>query len=808
MLKNYLKVAWRNLLNNRGFSAINISGLAIGIGTCLLITLYVLDELSFDKFNDKADRIYRVNADINFGGTLEKLAVAPDPLAFTMVREYPQVENAVRFRNYGSSVVRKGDQNIKEDRIIYADATLFDVFTLPMIAGNPHTALAEPNTVVITEGIAEKYLGTKQALGKVLRFDNKSDYKVTGVIRNMPANSHFRFDFFVSMAGSEESKQNNWVSFNFNTYLLLKKGVNPKAFEKKFQEVQDKYMFPQAMQLMNISKDEFEKSGSYIKLSLVPLTDIHLRSDQIGELGPNSDMQFVYIFSAVALLILAIACVNFMNLSTARSANRAKEVGVRKVLGTQRINLINQFLTESVVMSLLAFVIGYIIAVTLLPFFNDLSGKELSLSVTDHPVLLPVLIGCSVVVGILAGSYPAFYLSSFQPIKVLKGSVGSGFKSSSFRSVMVIFQFSISIALIVGTIIIYKQLNYIQKKKLGFNKEQVLILKDTYVLGKKLESFKNEALRQPYVVSATVSGYLPVPSSRSENILFPEGIIDPKKSISMQHWEVDADYIKTLGMQVVKGRDFSKELATDSNAIIINEAATRIMGITDPVGKTLGQMEDINDPSSMKKYTIIGVVKDFNYESLRNNIGALSMMLRPSTSHISLRIKTTNIAGVVKSMENLWRKMAPGEAFTYSFLDEDFNAVYRAEQRMGNLFIAFALLAIFIACLGLFGLATYAAEQRTKEIGIRKVLGASVSNIVNMLSKDFLRLVLIAAFIAIPFAWWAMNKWLQDFAYRITISWWVFVVAALIAIAIALVTVSFQAIKAALANPVKNLRTE
>lgn len=808
MLRNYLKIALRNLKKNKGFSAINILGLAIGIATCLLITLYVLDELSYDRHHEKADRIYRVNAAINFGGTLQNLAVAPDPLAFTMVNDYPQVENAVRFRNYGASVVRKGEQNIKEEKIISVDATLFDVFTLPMIQGNPKTALRDPNTVVITEEIAEKYFGTSQAVGQVLRFDNQTDYKVTGVIKNLPPNSHFDFDFFVSMAGSEEARRNNWVSFNFNTYLLLQKGTRPETMERKFGELMEKYLFPQAADLMGITKESFEKSGSYIKFSLTPLTDIHLRSDQVAELGPNSDIQFVYIFSAVALLILVIACLNFMNLSTARSANRAKEVGVRKVLGTQRAHLINQFLTESVLMSLIAFIIGYVIAFLMLPYFNDLAAKELSLSIAQHPVLLPVLSGCPVIVGLLAGSYPAFYLSSFQPIKVLKGRLGSGFKSSYFRSTMVVFQFSISIALIIGTIVIYRQLNYIQNKKLGFNKEQVLIIKDTYVLNEQTEVFRNEALRLPHVVSATVSGYLPVPSSRSEDLFFPEGVMDPKKSISMQNWSVDVDYVATMGMEIIKGRNFSKDLLTDSNTVIINEAAAQVMGLQDPIGKKVGNLQDVTDKNSMRYYTIIGVVKNFNYESLRQNIEALCMKLGRATGNISFRMQTGNVMGVVKNMESLWKKMAPGQAFTYSFLDEDFNAVYRAEQRMGTIFISFAVLAIFIACLGLFGLATYAAEQRTREIGIRKVLGASVGSIAGMLSRDFLKLVLIAALIVFPIAWWAMHQWLEDFAFRITISWWIFVFAAAVALLIALLTVSFQAIKAAVANPVKSLRTE
>ena len=808
MFRSYLKIALRNLRKNKAFSAINILGLAIGIGTCLLITLYVMDEISYDRYNEKADRIYRVNASINFGGTLQNLAVAPDPLAPTMVKEYPQVENAVRFRNYGSAVIRKGEQNIKEERIIAADATLFDVFTLPMIDGNPKTALAEPNTVVITEPIARKYFGTTRATGKVLRFDNSTDYKVTGVIQKIPATSHFHFDFFISMSGFDESKQNNWVSFNFNTYLLLREGAGPGFLEKAFEQLKDKYLYPQAQEIMSITRESFEKSGSYINFSLTPLRDIHLRSDLTAELGANSSIQFVYIFSAVALLILVIACVNFMNLSTARSANRAKEVGVRKVLGTHRSHLVNQFLTESVVMSLIAFLLGYIIALLMLPLFNQLAGKELSLSVMQHPVLLPVLFGCSVVVGLLAGSYPAFYLSSFQPIKVLKGTTGSGFRSSRFRSTLVVFQFSISIALIIGTIVIYRQLNYIQNKKLGFNKEQVLVVKDTYVLGQQTEVFRNEALRLPHIVSASVSGYLPVPSSRSEDIFFPEGEMDPEKSISMQNWMVDVEYINTMGMEMAKGRNFSKGLQTDSTAVIINEAAAGVMGLQDPVGKKLGLLADVNDKNSMRYYTIIGVVKNFNYESLRNNIEALCMRLGRSTGSMSFRMKTGDVMGVLQSMERLWKKMVPGEAFTYSFLDEDFNAVYRTEQRMGRIFISFAVLAIFIACLGLFGLVTYAAEQRTREIGIRKVLGASVGSIAGMLSKDFLKLVLIAALIVFPVSWWAMQRWLQDFAYRISISWWIFVFAAAVALLIALLTISFQAIKAALANPVESLRTE
>lgn len=808
MLRNFLNIALRNMWKNKFFSSINIAGFAVGIATCMLITLYVLDELNFDRFNENADRIYRIDTDIKFGGAEQKFAVASDPIGSTMVRDYPEVENAVRFRSYGSSVVKKGNQNIKEQRIIFADSSLFDVFTLPMIAGNPKKALVAPNQVVITERIASKYFGDSEALGKVLHFDNNTDYTISGVIKDPPANSHLRFDFFISMVSSKESQQNNWVSFNFNTYLLLRKNADAAVLESKFDNLLDKYVFPQAKEIIHISKEDFLKSGNYIRLSLMPLTKIHLFSDRIAELSPNSDIQFVYIFSAIAVFILLIACVNFMNLSTARSANRAREVGVRKVLGTRRLNLLQQFFFESVLMSLFSVLLAVAIASLLLPLFNELSSKELTLSPYKHPLLPPILVAFSIVTGLLAGSYPAFYLSAFKPIHVLKGRLGEGFKSSYFRSSMVVFQFFISIFLIIGTIVIYRQLDYIQHKKLGFNKEQVLTVKDTYVLKGKLQSFKNELLEQPGIVSATISGFLPVPSGRSDNVFFPEGEVNSKKAVSMQNWNVDEDYLKTLGMELLQGRDFSKQFGTDSSSTIINESAARLFGFSNPVGKTITTLQDINNPGSLKHYTIIGVVKNFHFESLRQNIGALCLLLKRSSYAVSFRIKAGSASEVIRNIENEWKKMAPGEAFSYSFLNDDFNSMYHSEQKVGKICIAFAILAVFIACLGLLGLATYAAEQRTKEIGIRKVLGASIGNIAGMLSKDFVKLVVIAAVITFPVAWWAMHRWLQDFAFRITINWWIFLVAGLIALFIALLTVSFQSIKAALSNPIKSLRTE
>lgn len=543
----------------------------------------------------------------------------------------------------------------------------------------------------------------------------------------------------------------------------------------------------------------------------MPLLDIHLHSARWPELDVNGNIQYVYIFSAVALFILLIACINFMNLSTARSASRAKEVGIRKVLGTERKNLISQFLTESTVMAVISLVIAVVAAWFVLPLFNDISAKSLSLSNLFSVQVLLLIIALPVVVGLVAGSYPAFFLSGFKPIAVLKGKINAGFKKSSLRSGLVVFQFFTSIVLIIGTVVIYKQLNYIQTTSLGFNKDQVLIINGVGTLNnEKSVAFKNEVLKIPGVTIGTLSSYLPVASSRSDNTYSKESVMDAKNALSMQTWVVDYDYVKTMGMQIIKGRNFSKDFGTDSSGIILNEAAVKVLGYDDPIGKKVYSIipDSSNNPYSVKTYTIVGVVKDFHYESLRQNIYPLSLQLGQSTGNISFRVNTKDLQGLVKNVEAKWKTMAPGMPFSYRFMDEAFDNIYRAEQRVGKVAITFSILAILIACLGLFGLVTYMAEQRTKEIGVRKVLGASVPNLVIMLSKDFLRLVIIAAVIAFPVAWIVMHRWLQDFAYRIRIDWWMFLMAALVALLIAMVTVSVQAIKAAMANPVKSLRTE
>lgn len=808
MLRNYFKTALRNLWKNKGFSAINIIGLAIGLSTCLLILIYVMDELGYDRYNKNADRIYRLDAEIKFGGNHFILAVAPAPAGPAMRQDFPEVEKEVRFRNYGGVMVKKGSQNIREDGVIYADSTLFDVFTLPVLAGDPHTALVEPHTVVITERMAKKYFDGTGVVGRNLIINDSIPYKVTAVIRDLPEQSHFHFDFYFSLAESKEAKSTEeWLSNNFNTYILLRKGADPRQLEKKFQGMIVKYIGPLLQSAVHASLDDFFKSGSYVGFSLTPLTAIHLHSNKTAELEANGDVQYVYIFSAIALFILLIACVNFMNLSTARSANRAKEVGVRKVLGSLRRHLILQFMIESVLISLISLLLAVGLAWLLLPVFNDLAAKHMSIGLFSRPWLAPAILLLVVVVGILAGSYPAFFLSAFQPIAVLKGHVAAGFKTSWLRNSLVVLQFGISIFLIVGTAVIYRQLGYIRNRSLGFNREQVLIVQNTYALGGQIRAYREGLLKLPGVEGATMTGYLPTSDYRNDNAFFFNPDLDPKKAISMQNWVVDENYIPVLGMQLAGGRNFSKDFPTDSSGVILNEAAVRLMGVTNPLGRKLYDLDDLKT-RHVTEYHVIGVVKDFNFNTLRQVVTPMGLFLKEERGKIALRIHTSDVRRVVAQAEAAWQKMVPGQQFSYVFMDDEFNSIYRSEQRVGGISLSFSLLAIFIACLGLFGLAAYAAEQRTREIGIRKVLGATVGGIVSLLSKDFLRLVLISAVITFPLAWWAMHRWLQDFAYRITIGWEIFVLAAVLAVGIALVTVSFQAIRAAVANPVKSLRSE
>jgi len=808
MFKNYLLIAWRNLKNNKAFSFINISGLAIGLATCLLILLYVADELSYDRYNEKADRIYRVDGNMHFGGNTWILATVPEPMGAALKRDYPDVEQEVRFRQYGGMLVKKGQQNLQENKVIFADSTLFDVFTLPMIQGDPKHALVDPKSVVITESTARKYFNSTDVVGQYLVVNDTANLKVTGVIKDIPKQSHFDFDFFISANKSIQNWElDDWLSNNFNTYIVLRKGADPRKFEARFPQIVDKYVGPKAQATMHVDMDQFYKSGNYVKYSLTPLVDIHLHSNKSSELGANGSMQFVYIFSTIAVFILLIACINFMNLSTARSAGRAKEVGVRKVLGSTRKGLIRQFLIESMMVCFISLLLAVVIAISALPFFNQLAFKELNPSLFGRPSLIAALLGLTIIVGFLAGSYPAIFLSKFRPVQVLKGKLAAGFRSGWLRSGLVVFQFSISVGLMVGTIVIYRQLNYIRSKNIGFDREQVLVLQNTNALKRETAAFREDILKINGVQSATMSGFLPTSSWRSDYPLFKDASGDASKAASMQVWDVDENYIPTLGMKMVQGRNFSRDYPTDSTGIIINESAARLLGWRDAVNKDLYALDNFPKPD-LTRLHVLGVVKDFNFNSLREEVTPLAIRWRRENSRIAARISTQNTASLIGQIESKWKVMAPGQPFNYSFMNEDFNNLYRTEQETGKLCITFAGLAIFIACLGLLGLAMFTAEQRTREIGIRKVLGASVSGILSLLTRDFLKLVFIAILVASPLAWYFMHKWLENFAYRTDINWTVFALATGAALLTALGTISLQAIKAALANPVKSLRTE
>jgi len=811
MLKNYLKIAWRNLAKNKTFSLINIIGLAIGLSCFLLISLYVLDELSFDRYNANAENIYRINCDLKFNGSELHLPVASDMMGATLKKDYPQVKEFTRiFRGGGNKQVKNGDNFINENNVANVDSTFFDVFTLPAIQGDTKTALNQPNTVVITASTAKKYFGTTEALGRTIETEEngKTIYKITAIIKDMPENSHFHFDFLFSMKNADY----NWGSYlsnNFYTYILLQKGTDYRAFEKNMPQYILRYVFPEAQQVMHIGDlGEFEKAGNKLSYSLVPLTKIHLYStDRDFELSPNGNIQYVYIFSAVALFVLLIACINFMNLTTARSANRAKEVGIRKVLGTDRSKLMLQFLIEAIMMVLLSLAIAIAIVNLLLPAFNHIASKSINPGdLLAQPILI-LLITLPLIVGLLAGSYPAFFLSAFKPVEVLKGKLKVGSRSGLLRSLLVVFQFATSIILIIGTVVIYHQLHYIQNTNLGFNKSQVLIINDANVLNQNIDVFKKEILQLPGVSSGTVSSYLPVASSRTNNTYSKDPVLSTKSGLNLEVWTIDYDYTKTLGMQLAAGRNFSPDFGSDTMSVIINETTAQLLGYPNPIGKKIYTFNDVPGAPATA-LAIVGVVKDFHFESLRQHIGPLCFRLGKSTGLASFKVNPSNIPALLKQVENKWKILAPGKPFSYRFMDESFDEMYRSEQRVGTIALIFSTLAILIACLGLFGLSTFIAEQRTKEIGIRKVLGANVKGIVQLLSKDFIKLVLIAFVIAAPLSWYFMHSWLQDFAYRVEINWWIFAIAGIGALLIALMTVSFQAIKAALDNPVKSLRTE
>ncbi|MFI2741627.1 ABC transporter permease [Zhouia sp. PK063] len=807
MIWNYLKIAWRSLWKHKWFSAINILGLALGMTTCLLILLFIRYELSYDKFNKKADQIVRVvfKGHMN-GGEIKEANVMP-PVAQTFKDNFPEVLAATRLRNGGVCRLAYKDQVFREDHLAFIDRNFLEIFTLPLLQGNASLALKKPNTIIISQEVATKLFGKANPMGKsILVGDKKAAMTITGVFNGIPDNSHLgKFDVLASMEGLPEAKSDSWMTSNFFTYLLLKKGTDYSTLEHKFTPLADEYISPQLKASMGVTMAQFKASGNHIGLYLQPLTAIHLHSDLNGDMKPAGEVSYVYILSAVAVFMLLIACINFMNLSTAGATKRAKEVGIRKTLGSLKGHLIGQFLLESIVVSIIALVFALFLTFLLLPVFESIAGQRLMPQVSSLYWILPFFFAFALIIGLLAGSYPAFYLSSFRPVTILKGMFTSGKKSLNFRNALVVFQFFISIALIIGTITVYHQLSYIQHKKLGYRKEQVLVIEQAYWLGNKLGVFKDELLNDPRVSDVSTSGYLPAGISNNNNYLFYPDLKSDDLMYGLRY-EVDENYIPTLGMTMVAGRNFSSERLSDSTAIIINETTAKALHLS---GSVLGHtLSHSNNDGKIDTYTIIGVVKDFNFKSLHEKITPLVMTLGSNHSNVIVKFKATQIHSLLSSITEKWQGLTTASPFIYSFLDTRFENTYKTEQNIGRILGIFSLLTIFVACLGLFGLGTFTAQQRQKEIGIRKVLGAKVVTIIFMLLKDFLILILISFVIAAPVAWYFMHRWLQDFAYRISIGGWIFVAAGALVGFIAVFTVGFKAITAAVANPVKSLRTE
>ncbi|RNL90628.1 FtsX-like permease family protein [Sinomicrobium pectinilyticum] len=803
MIKNNFKIAWRNILKNKGVFLLNILGLATGITSCLLLTLFITDELSYDKFNEQSDRIARVVFRGKVGGEVMKEAVVMAPVAQTLKEEFPEVADATRIRRVGTPKISYGNTVYRNSRFAYVDPNFFEIFTLPVVRGNSVNPLGEPNSIVLTRDEARKYFGDTDPIGKELLVgENHEPFRVTAIIDKVPENSHFHFDMFASMLGYLPAKGTSWTKSDFFTYLLLNKGTDIRSVENKLPSVVESHMGPQLKDEIGMSFADFTKDNQ-IGLFLQPLTEIHLNSDfaSASELEQGGDIKYIYIFGAVGIFMLCIACINFMNLSTATAAKRAKEVGIRKVLGSEKIQLVYQFLTESFIATCIATVIGILVVILILPLFNDLSGKAIDLSFLLQYRVWLLLFLMIAGISLAAGAYPAFVLSSFAPVSALKNKFFTGKGTKTLRNGLVVFQFVISAGLIFATLVVGRQMSYIQNKNIGYEREQILVLRDAYLLGNNQTAFKNEILKDPRVKNITTSSYLPAgPSNNSMSGIFLNGNYQRR----MFYYDVDEHYLPVMGMELVAGRNFSKDFGRDSLKIIINETATEVLGFKDdPIGKTLVRDTD----NGGEELTVIGVVKDFHFKSLHQQIDPLILRNNPYGGLI-LRTTVADMSGLIESIRGTWNKFDSGEPFTYTVLDDSYRETYHAEQKMGDILRIFALLTIFIACLGLFGLVTFTTEQRLKEIGIRKVLGSNVPQIVTLLSKDFLKLILLSFTIAFPLGYYFMDRWLRDFAYRTEMAWWVFVLAALITMLIAMITIGFKSIKAALENPVKSLKTE
>ncbi|MGD1890660.1 MAG: FtsX-like permease family protein [Cyclobacteriaceae bacterium] len=809
MYQSYVKIGWRNLRKQKTYSLIKIGGLALGITACLLITLFIQDELRYDQHYSDGDRIYRVIGVLNDQGEILKGIHFPAPMASVLKGDFPEIEttgriNASELFGAGGREVRRADkaENVYEEGFVYVDQELLDMLQLNFVQGERLRALAEPNTIAISQSQANKLFPDEDPLGQTLVLGNDENqlYKVGGVFEDFPTTSHFQYDFLITMTGREfwPGEQTFWGASNYHTYIRVQPGTEADLLEAKLTKgVIQNYVLPSFQESGMVDAEAF---ASNLSIELQPIGDVHLYSAGIEDHLRHGDIRFVWLFGAIAGFILLIAVINFVNLSTAKSANRAKEVGLRKAIGSARRQLVYQFLTESLLISFLSFVLAMLLAFFLLPYFNDLSAKTLTFP-WQAWWFLPVLVVVAIVIGVLAGLYPSVYLSRFKPAQVLKGEVSRGSKSSKLRSALVIFQFTTSIILIISTAIVYQQMQFILTKDVGFDKEQVILLQGANTLDQQLPTFKNELLQLSDVKQVSVSDYLPITDTkRNGNTFWKEGKVTEDVGVGGQIWRTDEDYLETMGMNIIEGRNFNVEMASDSQAVIINQQMAQELGLDDPVGQEI--------TNSRATWQVIGVVKDFHFESLTEEIRPLCFELGNSPSVVSVKVNTTDMREVLDAVTAVWNRFSPNQTIRYTFLDESFAMMYADVQRMGRIFTSFAILAIVIACLGLFALSAFMAEQRRKEVSIRLVLGASFGQLFRLLTQNYLILIVISLIIAIPIAWYFMQRWLEDYEYRIPIQWDVFALAGLMAIAIAVLTVSYQSIRAALVNPADNLRSE
>lgn len=802
MFKNYLKITLRNVRKFKVYSFINISGLAVGMACCILILLYVVFELSYDRFHEKADRIYRLGIEGNLGGSYIKYPVSSYPTGPTLVKDFPEVVDAVRVLRSPNFTFRYEEKQFSEEDTYYVDASFFKIFTFPLKYGNAETALINSNTVVLTEDAAKKYFGSDDPVGKIMRLNNTTDVTVTGVVENIPNNSHIDFNAlfsFKTLLDRNRAQYEQWGDISGFGYILLDKSTSINSLQSKLPGFEDKYYGP----LMKVV-------GGELNIYLEPLPKIHLYSQ--SDLQPFSDsgnILFVYVFTAIAVFILLIACINFMNLSTARSATRAKEVGLRKVMGAEKTRLIRQFLFESMMYSMVSFLIALILVKLALPVTKTLSGSNISLSFTEMPWLIPALLGISILVGFLAGSYPAFFLSAFQPVKVMKGQLASGAAGSKFRSVLVVAQFVISITLFLGTTVILNQLNYMKNKDLGFNKEHILVTRTNEDILNKTDQVKDELKKHTSVVNVTVTSLVPG-FTMNRSVVIPEGFTRNEAQM-VDVINADENFIPTFKVELITGRNFSRDISTDPiQSVIVNESAVKKFGWKNPIGKKITTFSgEGDDMDTISEYTVIGVVKDFHIISMHMAIGPL--MIGNSEEELrffAVKIKPENTKETIGYIENVFKNFNPNNPFDYSFLDERFNALYENDERLSKIITYFTVFALFVACLGLFGMASFMAEQRAKEIGIRKTLGASAASILILLSKEVTKLIILANIIAIPAAYYVLSKWLERFAYREGLNITIFIFSVIIVFIVGYLTISYQSLKAAFANPVDAIRTE